>query len=205
MKHVFLLVAMLVVPGMASAQSVLSGLLNKVTGSEASSTIANAVTSILGSKKVSQSTLVGTWSYESPAIVFESDDIANKLGGSLLSSKGEELMSTQLKKLGVQPGKVVVTFNSDSTYTCKLGSKTTKGKYSVKDATLTLTKLGFTTMKTNVKVTGKEMQLAVEADKLLSLVSSFGNVAGSVSGLSSLTSFIKGYDGMQVGMKFQKN
>lgn len=204
MKRILCLLAIVLLPGMMSAQSVLGGLLNKVADSGAGSAITDAVTSLIGTKTVSQSTLVGTWSYESPAIVFESENIANKLGGSLLSSKGEDLMSTQLTKLGVQPGKVVVTFSSDSTYTCKLGNKTTKGKYSVKDATLTLTKLGFTTMKTNVKITGKEMQLAVEADKLLTLISSFGNVAGSASGLSSLTSFIKGYDGMQVGMKFQK-
>lgn len=208
MKSLFLKMAvallLMAAPSAVSAQSVLGGLLNKLGGGSGSGLISDAVSALLGTKKVEQSTLVGTWSYEGPALVFESENIANKLGGSLLSSKGEDLLSTQLEKIGLKPGGLEITFKSDSTYTCKLGGRNISGKYEVNDATLQLKKLNFTTLKANAKVTGSELQLAVEADKVLTLVSSLSNLAGSNSTLSAITGFMKGYDGMQVGMKFKK-
>lgn len=191
-------------PAAAGAQSLLGGLLDKLSNKETSGGIGDAISALLGKDEVKQNTLVGTWTYEGPAIVFESENIANKLGGKLLSSKGEDMLATQLEKVGMKPGVVSITFNADSTYTCQLGSKTTRGTYEVKDATLSLKKLNFTTLKTNAKVSGSELQLAVEADKILTLVSSLGNISGSNSMLSTVTNFMKGYDGMQVGVKFKK-
>lgn len=191
-------------PAAAGAQSLLGGLLDKLSNKETSGGIGDAISALLGKDEVKQNTLVGTWTYEGPAIVFESENIANKLGGKLLSSKGEDMLATQLEKVGMKPGVVSITFNADSTYTCQLGSKTTRGTYEVNDATLSLKKLNFTTLKTNAKVSGSELQLAVEADKILTLVSSLGNISGSNSMLSTVTNFMKGYDGMQVGVKFKK-
>lgn len=191
-------------PAAAGAQSLLGGLLDKLSNKETSGGIGDAISALLGKDEVKQNTLVGTWTYEGPAIVFESENIANKLGGKLLSSKGEDMLATQLEKVGMKPGVVSITFNADSTYTCQLGSKTTRGTYEVKDATLSLKKLNFTTLKTNAKVSGSELQLAVEADKILTLVSSLSNLSGSNSMLSTVTNFMKGYDGMQVGVKFKK-
>lgn len=208
MKRTFLKMAMTLLltalPAAAGAQSVLGGLLDKLGGKNASGAIGEAVSALLGKDEVKQSTIVGTWTYDGPAIVFESENIANKLGGKLLSSKGEDMLATQLEKIGMKPGAVKITFNADSTYTCLLGSRTTRGTYEVKDATLSLKKLNFTTLKTNAKVSGSELQLAVEADKILTLVSSLSNLSGSNSMLSTVTNFMKGYDGMQVGVKFKK-
>lgn len=208
MKRSFLKIVMTLLltalPAAAGAQSLLGGLLDKLSNTETSGGIGDAISALLGKDEVKQNTLVGTWTYEGPAIVFESENIANKLGGKLLSSKGEDMLATQLEKVGMKPGVVSITFNADSTYTCQLGSKTTRGTYEVKDATLSLKKLNFTTLKTNAKVSGSELQLAVEADKILTLVSSLGNISGNSSILSTVTSFMKGYDGMQVGVKFKK-
>lgn len=208
MKRSFLKIVMTLLltalPAAAGAQSLLGGLLDKLSDKETSGAIGDAISALLGKDEVKQNTLVGTWTYEGPAIVFESENIANKLGGKLLSSKGEDMLATQLEKVGMKPGVVSITFNADSTYTCQLGSKTTRGTYEVKDATLSLKKLNFTTLKTNAKVSGSELQLAVEADKILTLVSSLSNLSGSNSMLSTVTNFMKGYDGMQVGVKFKK-
>ena len=208
MKRSFLKIVMTLLltalPAAAGAQSLLGGLLDKLSDKETSGSIGDAISALLGKDEVKQNTLVGTWTYEGPAIVFESENIANKLGGKLLSSKGEDMLATQLEKVGMKPGVVSITFNADSTYTCQLGSKTTRGTYEVKDATLSLKKLNFTTLKTNAKVSGSELQLAVQADKILTLVSSLSNISGSNSMLSTVTNFMKGYDGMQVGVKFKK-
>ena len=191
-------------PAAAGAQSVLGGLLDKLGGKNASGAIGEAVSALLGKDEVKQSTIVGTWTYDGPAIVFESENIANKLGGKLLSSKGEDMLATQLEKIGMKPGAVKITFNADSTYTCQLGSRTTRGTYEVKDATLSLKKLNFTTLKSNVKKTGNTLQLSVDADKLLTLISSITSIVPQDGLLSTATGLINNFDGMKIGVKFTK-
>lgn len=109
-----------------------------------------------------------------------------------------------MEKIGVKPGVVKMTFNSDSTYICELNGHAIRGTYEVKDATLTLKKLNFTALSANVKKTGNNLQLAVQADKLLTLVSSLTSIVPEDGMLSTVTSLFKSYDGMQVGVKFEK-
>ena len=52
----------------SSASNLLSGLGNIVTG-------------LLGTDKVSENSLMGTWSYKQPAIVFESENVLANVGG----------------------------------------------------------------------------------------------------------------------------
>ena len=50
-------------------------------------------------------------------------------------------------------------------YVCTMNGRDIKGTYEVADTTLTLKKLNFTTLKSNVKKTGNTLQLSVDADK----------------------------------------
>ena len=166
--------------------------------------ILSGVAKVVGNKVTEKSNSIeGTWTFVGPDCKFESDNLLAKAGGEVAAKKVEDKMSGILSTLGFKEG-TTYTFNADSTYTCQLGSRTTSGTYEVNDATLSLKKLNFTTLKTNAKVSGSELQLAVQADKILTLVSSLSNLSGSNSMLSTVTNFMKGYDGMQVGVKFKK-
>lgn len=121
-----------------------------------------------------------------------------------MAQTAEKKLSSVMEKIGVKPGVVKMTFNSDGTYTCELNGHTIRGTYEVQDATLTLKKLNFTALSANVKKTGNSLQLAVQADKLLTLVSSLTSIVPEDGMLSTVTSLFKSYDGMQVGVKFEK-
>lgn len=202
---------LLLAPAAAGAQS-LGDLVKSVTGngssssSSTSSVLGNVVNSVLGTQKVSAEALVGTWSYTEPAVVLESDNVLNKLGGSVATSQLENKMQTTLNKYGFTKGKVKLTFAEDGTFTCATATRKIKGTYTVDGSNLVLKKTGMTTgVKTNVNLSGGTLQLAVEADKVLTLMNTVGGVAAKAnSSLSTVTTLLKNYDGMQMGMKFAK-
>lgn len=204
-KSLLLLTMSMFMPQVGVAQNVLGDLLGGLTGgSGAGSAVSNVVGALIGNKEVSQASLVGTWTYTQPAIAFQSQNVANQVGGALAAAQAEKKLGAALSKYGVTAGKVQLTFNEDGTYTCVIGKKKVCGKYTVSGSTLSLTKTGIKSVKANVKLTGKELQLTADASKLLRLVQSLGNVAGSNSSLSTLTSLLSGFDGVNLGMKLQK-
>lgn len=168
------------------------------------STAKDYVSALLGKDKVAAEDLVGTWTYAEPVLVLESDQVLGQIGGAVMAQTAEKKLSSVMEKIGVKPGVVKMTFNRDSTYTCELNGHAIRGTYEVKDATLTLKKLNFTALSANVKKTGNNLQLAVQADKLLTLVSSLTSIVPEDGMFSTVTSLFKSYDGMQVGVKFEK-
>ena len=187
-----------------SAQS-FGDLLKKASdGLNLGSTAKDYVSALLGKDKVTAEDLVGTWTYSEPVLVLESDQVLGKIGGAVMAQTAEKKLSSVMEKIGVKPGVVKMTFNSDGTYTCELNGHTIRGTYEVQDAILTLKKLNFTALSANVKKTGNSLQLAVQADKLLTLVSSLMSIVPEDGMLSTVTSLFKSYDGMQVGVKFEK-
>ena len=187
-----------------SAQS-FGDLLKKASdGLNLGSTAKDYVSALLGKDKVTAEDLVGTWTYSEPVLVLESDQVLGKIGGAVMVQTAEKKLSSVMEKIGVKPGVVKMTFNRDGTYTCELNGHTIRGTYEVQDATLTLKKLNFTALSANVKKTGNSLQLAVQADKLLTLVSSLTSIVPEDGMLSTVKSLFKSYDGMQVGVKFEK-
>ncbi len=187
-----------------SAQSLGDILKKASSGLNIGSTAKDYVSALLGKDKVEANDLAGTWTYKEPVLVLESDKVLGKIGGAVMANTAEEKLASVMEKVGIKPGVIKLTFNTDSTYTCELNGRSIRGTYEVKDATLTLKKLNFTTLSANVKRTGNSLQLAVEADKLLTLISSITSIIPEEGMLSTVTSLFKSYDGMQIGMKFEK-
>lgn len=215
-KFLFAALVLLVVPCAGQAQNIgniLGKVASAVTGnssssSESSSTsslLGNIVGNLLGTSKVSKSSLAGTWVYSKPAIVFESSNIAGKLAGSAIESKAEKQLSSVLTKAGFKKGKVTLTFDKDGNYTAKIGTKTLTGTYTLDGSTLSLTRSGIKTVKMNVSISSGELQLAMDADKLSTVVNGVVKVASSLSStIKTLSSIMGSTDGMKLGMKFEK-
>lgn len=175
-------------------KSILGGVVDAVT---------NGNTSLTGKKSVE-----GTWTYVGPDCKFTSDNLLAKAGGEVASKKIESEMSNILSKLGFTEG-CTYTFNSDGTYTAVANGRTTNGTYTYDSETNELqmkTRLG---LKFNATVswplTGNNMSLLFNADKLMTLAQTIGNTVGNNStALSSVNSLLGQYDGLQLGMEMQK-
>ena len=206
-KKVVFVIFMLVSASAANAQvlgNILSKVSNKTSGN--TSVVGSVIDNIIGTSKVSASSLVGTWNYTQPAVAFESESALNNIGGAAASSKIESSLSGALAKVGITPGQFAITFAKDGTFTTKLKNKTIKGVYTVKDATITFAKSANAKTKINANVKlGTTLQITFKADKLLEFAQQFGAVASSANAqLATAIALIKNFKGMQVGMRFKK-
>lgn len=202
--------------GTANAQSFLSNLFGKLTGSSSTQTTTsteNVVTNVLGSLlgssvKMSKSTIKGTWSYTGASCVLESDNALAQIGGTVATSKIEEKMNTYLAKVGVKEGTCSFTFAENDTCTFKVGSRSIKGKYTLDSEKKTI-QFSFLqdrfTSTAHVAYSVSTLSIVFNADKMLSLVQKVAPTAASYSStLATLSTLLESYKGMMLGMKLKK-
>lgn len=191
----------------ANAQLDLGNILGGITGNSSSTTsdVISGLTSIFSSnKQASADNIVGTWAYDSPAIVFESDDLLSKTGAALAANKIESKLQTTLSKYGITKDKFSITFKEDGTFTETINGKSYSGKWTVSDSKLVLTyslkKMEITTQKE-----GNKLMFVTDATKLLNLVQSLGAKTATNSSLSTISALAKNIKGMKVGLTLVKN
>lgn len=218
MKKLFALAFMAFVVNSANAQlgdllkNVASGAASSAaTTATGSSAVGDIVANLLGTATVNENTLVGTWIYSQPAVVFESEDVLKNVATTAMSSKVESTLQTQLTKFGFTPGKISITFNKDKTGSLTYNANSPKSipfTWSVNGHDLSL-RLGGQLISQlskefvlNVKITGNTLQVASDASKLIELIQQI--VGNSNSTLSIVSSMLKNVDGLYLGLKYTK-
>lgn len=163
--------------------------------------LGTVLSSILGNTTTQQS-LVGTWTYSGPKVVFESENILSQLGGQVVGSNLEQKLGTQLQKMGFSAGKSALTLNNDGSCSLVLGNRTLPGTY-VYDAStnkMTLTGvLGVGQMTCTVSTQSGQLYMLFDADKLLAVATSL-----SSKSTSSLASILQSYSGLKLGWAMKK-
>ena len=190
----------------ANAQS-LSDILGAVASSATSTTtndLVSGITSVFSSsKQADKNSIVGTWEYSEPAIVFQSDNLLTKAGASLAAKKLESQLQTQFNKYGIKSGALTITFNSDGTFCQTLGTKAMNGQWKVKSSKLYITYLGVRTIEITTQISGNKLQFVTNANKLLALMKTMGS-ASSNTNIKTITSLMKSVNGMQAGITLVK-
>ncbi len=202
-------------PQTSHAQSLLKSLKNAATEvassavGDATGTVGNvvsALSNLLGTDTLSNETLIGTWNYSEPCIVFESKNILTKLGTSAATGKIESSLQKGLNKIGFTKGKVKMVLNEDKSGNISYNGKGVDVAWEVKDSNLILTfPITQKSISINVNMNGSALQMAMKADNLISLLNIVTEKASAVStALSSVSSLIKTVDGAFVGLRFEK-
>lgn len=194
---------LLLIPGNMKGQS-LKDILN-------SSAVKNAVTSVTGGKAVTFENLQGTWMYVNPALQLEGDNALKNVAGSLAATEAEKKMKEYCAKVGIVEGVFNYVFNSDSTFTSALKRGSLKGTYSVspEDKTVTLRytvgnkKLIVSTLTAHVILSGNELTLLFNADKLLKFLSTVSSISSNTT-LKAINKLASEYDGMMLGFDLKK-
>ncbi len=194
---------LLLIPGNMKGQS-LKDILN-------SSAVKNAVTSVTGGKAVTFENLQGTWMYVNPALQLEGDNALKNVAGSLAATEAEKKMKEYCAKVGIVEGVFNYVFNSDSTFTSALKRGSLKGTYSVspEDKTVTLRytvgnkMLTVSTLTAHVVLSGNELTLLFNADKLLKFLSTVSSISSNTT-LKAINKLASEYDGMMLGFDLKK-
>lgn len=197
-------------------QVLMNGELNGSSSSSSSSSgSASSTNSVLGSllggllsssSTLSQSDLVGTWSYSGSNCVFESENLLAKAGGAIAANKIESELNTQLAKVGIKEGACSFTFNKDNTYTATIGGRTLQGSYTLdtKNKKIKMTYLaGLASMTLRITKQGNKVNLLIESSKLLTLMKGASVLAKGTS-LSGISSILNNYEGMYIGLQLKK-
>ena len=188
----------------AGAQTDLGNILNNVLGgNNSTSDVVSGLTSIFSSsKQATEKTIIGTWVYEEPAIVLQSDNVLTSAAAKLAAKKAETKLQEQLNKIGMKKGALTLTFNSDGTFSETFGSKSVSGTWSIKNSKLIMKHTVRTTTLTT-QVSGKELMFVTDASKLLKLFQTLGSNSTN-SSISTVTSLMKKVKGMQCGITLVK-
>lgn len=202
MKMMAAMLMLLAAPGVHAQD--LQSILNGVLGGGQSEDIISGITSIFSSdKQATTNNIIGTWSYAEPAIVFTSDNLLTKLAAKVAANKLENKLQSYLTQYGIKPGALILTFNEDGTCTETLNGKTMKGKWQVKDSKLILTLGGIKALQITTQIDGRNMMFVTDATKLLKLFKSVG-AKSTNKNIQTVTSLMKGIDGMQAGVTLTK-
>lgn len=193
-------IAMLTLTGCGAGTTKNTSLLNGYTPNTAG--ISNALNSVIGELlkgQTSAADITGTWTYNAPKIVFETENLLSQLGGAVASSKMEAMLEKQLNRIGMSAGKSKLTLNSDKSYTLVTNKRTYNGTYTFDSSSHKLVlqgSLGLSSLTCTATINGKELYMLFDADKLLSFAT---GIAGNSSNLTSLASMLNNYNGLKLG------
>lgn len=178
------------------------GNLGKVVSQAVGSDLSSIIS---GKNNVTKESIAGTWNYQEPAVSFESNNLLKQAGGQVASSIIVKKLSTQFAKVGITPGKFLITFGSDGTFsTSKNGTVSTSGTYTISGSKITFSYLqgtanvsGYAQMKDNM------LSLSFDSSKLLGVIGKISKFTSN-STLSTISSLAGSYDGMKTGLAFSK-
>ena len=92
--------------GTAAQTDALGSILGGAAGQAGAGILGTILGNILGGTTTQQS-LVGSWTYAGPKLVFESENVLSQIGGQVLSNNIEQKLGTYLEKMGFKAGKSV--------------------------------------------------------------------------------------------------
>ncbi len=185
--------------------STLGNILGSVLSGNTASNAVNGLTDlIIGSVKLSQSDLYGTWNYSKPACAFTSESLLAKAGGSVAAQEVNQKLLPAYNNVGIKSGNTYFTFGEDGSFSGKINNIPLSGTYtfdpgssSLKMKAMLLSMTGYVTRTT----TG--MSLTFESKKLLTALQTISSLTGN-STLQAVGDLSKNYEGVRVGFDMKK-
>ena len=149
--------------------------------------------------------VLGTWSYKQPVVVFNSDNLLKKAGGSAASAAIESKLQSKFSEVGIKPGKMILTFVKDGSFTGVVADKKMSGKYKLSGSTIVLSYSynGTQSINGTTQMKNGNLEILFNSTKLLTFISTASGYTHDAT-LKSIMSLAGSYDGMLTGLRFSK-
>lgn len=158
---------------------------------------------VVGSVKLSQADIIGTWSYVEPACAFTSENLLAKAGGSVAAKTVNEKLLPVYKSLHISSGNTQLTFRENGQFTGKIGGFPMSGTYTF-DAANGLVKMkSLTTFTAHLTRSTHGMNFTFESKKILTLLQTVSALSGNTS-LSTIGDISKQFSGVRLGFAMKK-
>lgn len=169
--------------------------------------IGQAIQNATATQNFDLNSLVGTWKYVSPGVAFKSDNVAGKLTGTAASTTIEHQLAPYYSKAGVT--NLVLTVDSNLNFTMKMSLATLKGTIT-RDSSgrfffnfKAFGKINLGKIECMAVKSGSQLNLTFDAKRLIQVAETVSSITKS-STFSTVTSILKAYDGIYIGVKLQK-
>ena len=158
---------------------------------------------VVGSVKLSQADIIGTWSYVEPACAFTSENLLAKAGGSVAAKTVNEKLLPVYKSVHISSGNTQLTFRENGQFTGKIGGFPMSGTYTF-DAANGLVKMkSLTTFTAHLTRSTQGMNFTFESKKILTLLQTVSALSGNTS-LSTIGDISKQFSGVRLGFAMKK-
>lgn len=158
---------------------------------------------VVGSVKLSQADIIGTWSYVEPACAFTSENLLAKAGGSVAAKTVNEKLQPVYNSLHISSGNTQLTFNENGQFTGKIGGFPMSGTYTF-DAANGLVKMkSLTTFTAHLTRSTQGMNFTFESKKILTLLQTVSALSGNTT-LSTIGDISKQFNGVRLGFAMKK-
>lgn len=183
--------------------SQMGGTTNNSGSSIGSNALGGLLDLVVGSVKLSQADIIGTWSYVEPACAFTSENLLAKAGGSVAAKTVNEKLLPVYNSLHISSGNTQLTFNENGQFTGKIGGFPMSGTYTF-DAANGLVKMkSLTTFTAHLTRSTQGMNFTFESKKILTLLQTVSALSGNTS-LSTIGDISKQFNGVRLGFAMKK-
>jgi len=185
-----------------SGNSTLGDILSGVLGTLGSqNTIDGLLGLVIGSVKMSESDLYGSWYYTEPGCAFTSENLLAKAGGAVAAENCKEKLQTVYNGLGISANNTQFQFTQDHQFAAKVKGIPLSGSYTFDPSTGTV-KLKTMLFSTNAYITRttKGLALTFESKNLLKVLQAAAALSGN-STLQTVGDLSKQYDGVRLGFE----
>ena len=222
MKKIILsaLAASVAASASAFAPKDLLGNLGKLNGDTTSTTgdsqstggvlgsLGSLIGNVVANNKFSIDDLVGTWSYSSPAVSFQSENALMKIGGAGAATAVENQLAPYYQRLGFT--NTSLTVDADHNFTLKMGLLVLKGTVEKDEEDNGLVfnfnafgKISLGKVKANATKAGKTLNLTFDATRLIQMLTKISSKL-NIKTLSTLSTILNNYDGIYIGYKLKQ-
>lgn len=191
--------------GSTSGNTSAGGILGSILGGLANENTLGSLTNlVIGSVKLSQSDLIGTWTYVQPACAFTSENLLAKAGGAVAAGKVNEQLLPAYKNVGISSSNTTLTFDENGNCSGKIDGVPISGTYTFNSSTsaVKIKSLFYSTTAYATRTTNG-LSFTFESKKLLSVLQTVSKLSGN-STLSTVGDLSKNYDGVRVGFDMKK-
>lgn len=170
--------------------------------------LGSLIGNVVANNKFSVDDLVGTWSYSSPAVSFQSENALMKIGGAGAATAVENQLAPYYQRLGFT--NTSLTVDADHNFTLKMGLLVLKGTV-VKDEEdnglvfnfNAFGKISLGKVKANATKAGKTLNLTFDATRLIQMLTKISSKL-NIKTLSTLSTILNNYDGIYIGYKLKQ-
>ncbi len=176
--------------------SVLGGVLGTL-GSQ--NTVDGLLGLVIGSVKVQENELYGTWAYAKPACAFTSENLLAKAGGAVAAQNCLEKLLPVYNSVGINSENTLFQFTQDHQFAAKLKGIPLSGSYAYDPSSGTI-RLQTMLFSTNAYITRTASGLGItfESKNLLKVLQAAAALSGN-STLQTVGELSKQYDGVRLG------